>query len=200
MTPVDCLTLFVRPACSMLGPDFVDPRADVLLVTIALHESDGLEARRQYAGGPARSLWQFEWIAVVDVLTRAVTAQHAKRLLRYLVYSDTLAAAKVHDILEHNDLLAAGFARLNLRTSPRALPPLGDVEAGWQEYLQVWKPSIEKGRTADDRARWERCYARAMAALGAAPRSEVRVDLARGLELLDQARLAFAGGASVERL
>jgi hypothetical protein len=47
----------------------------------------------------------------------------------------------IHLAIEHNDILAACFARLLLWTDPRLLPqgPERAVD-GWAQYLATWRP------------------------------------------------------------
>ena len=193
MTPHDCLTLAIRPACALLGPAFVSPEADVLLLAIALQEST-LAARRQFGTGPARGYWQFEQIAVQDVLTRARTKPHAKALLDRLTYSSELTPAVVHAVLEHHDILAAGVARLNLRNSPHPLPRLGDVDDAWTEYLGVWRPGKPR------RDAWDAHYEMALETVDAAPSRVSPVDTTRLRALLDELRALLAVGVLVIRV
>jgi hypothetical protein len=49
--------------------------------------------------------------------------------------------------IEHNDLLACGFARLNLWWLPAALPTRDQVDRAWEQYLEAWRPGKPKPRT-----------------------------------------------------
>lgn len=156
----------LQPACGYLGQRFVDRRSDVLVLALTMQESDGLQARRQ-RGGPALGFAQFEMIAVKHVLTHRATKERAVALLQALGYPPTLTVLQVHELLEHNDIACMGFARLNLFTHPQALPPIGDVDAAWDQYVAVWKPgAVTKdpaGRKAmDARRRWTSNYATAL--------------------------------------
>lgn len=154
MTPGTFLALALRPACALLGPRFVDPRAEVLLLAICLQES-GLQYRRQLHG-PARGFAQFELIGVEDVLTRATSAAAAQALLAELAYPLWSPAPVVHAAIEHNDLLACGIARLALFNLPQPLPTVGAAEAGWAQYLAVWRPGKPRPTA------WAGHYARAV--------------------------------------
>lgn len=131
----------VLPAMCELLPGQMRGRPGLaMLVAIGLQESDGFRARRQYAGGPARGFWQFEINGVRAVLRHHASAVAAANLLAVLGYRDH-APNVVHDALEHNDVLAAGFARLLLYTDARLPPQSADGEAdGWQQYIACWRP------------------------------------------------------------
>ena len=121
------------------------PAARVLLVAIALQESR-LKHRFQVvqgkpgAKGPARGLWQFErGGGVRGVLEHPST----ERLAQAAVESADLTDAEPGTVwvhLEHDDILAARFARLLLWTDPRPLPARGDAAAGWNYYIRNWRP------------------------------------------------------------
>lgn len=149
MTPADCLTLAIRPACALLADitgnaRFVDPRADVLLLAIALQESDGLKARRQYKGGPASSILQFEQGGIRGLVLHERTREPLRALMHRLIYSadgsTTDLTVRLHIAIEHNDVLACGLGRLNLWWYPRGLPAVGDAKGGWAQYLDIWRP------------------------------------------------------------
>jgi hypothetical protein len=138
MTPRLALSLFVRPAATLLGDRFKSPEAEVLMLAIALQES-GLRARRQMPVAHARGFWQFEQGGGVrGVLSHPASKTHAERLCSLLVYPSTTAS--VYEALADNDLLAAGFARLLLWTDPHPLPPLGNHDAAWTYYMRTWRP------------------------------------------------------------
>lgn len=111
--------------------------ARVMLLAIGGQESN-LQDRRQIAG-PARGLWQFErgggthgvlvHPATAVLATKVCTARNVKP-----------DAAIVWAEFEHDDILAAAFARLLLWTDPRPLPEIGDQEGAWRLYLRTWRP------------------------------------------------------------
>lgn len=109
-----------------------------MLVAIALQESRA--AHRKQIGGPARSYWQFETIGVAGVLEHPSTRFEAELFLGQLDYSPASIAAKVYLAIEHNDVLAAGLARLLLWTLPKPLPERHDAPEGWAQYLAAWRP------------------------------------------------------------
>lgn len=125
----------ILPAFSLLPPAMSSKAALVMVLAIALQES-GAEHRRQI-GGPARGYWQFErGGGIMGVLTHKATAEYAASVCAALDYpADTLA---VYTAVEHNDILAATFARLNLWWLPQ---PLATNEAdGWAQYIDAWRP------------------------------------------------------------
>ncbi|MFC0669487.1 Arm DNA-binding domain-containing protein [Azotobacter chroococcum] len=65
----------------------------------------------------------------------------------------------VYAALEHDDILAAAFARLLLWTDPAPLPAVGEVAKSWDLYVRTWRPG------KPHRNRWDVCYAQAMDAL-----------------------------------
>lgn len=125
-------------AAQLLPDRMASNRADALLLAIGLQESL-LVARRQHNNGPARGLWQFErGGSVRGVLTHPATSAHARRLCELRGVAPV--AHDVWEALEHDDVLAAGFARLNLWWLPQSLPELGDGARAFQQYLDAWRP------------------------------------------------------------
>ena len=135
----------INPALKLL-PDKMDtPEARVMMLAIGLQESR-LIYRVQVSPnmpsmkGPARGLWQFErGGGCVGVLTHKATREQAKKICVALdVPADS---GSVWAELEHNDILAAAFARLLLYSDPQPLPGLNDPMAGWRLYaLRTWRP------------------------------------------------------------
>jgi hypothetical protein len=157
VTPREFLVDVLRPACAILGPRYSDPRAEVAITAICLQET-GLRTRKQIMG-PARGLAQFEEIGVRGVLTHPASSSAARGFLAANRLPRTLGARAILSLFETDDILCAGFARLNLWTEPKPLPALGDVEGCWKTYLRTWRP----GRP--HHTRWPDNYARARAAL-----------------------------------
>lgn len=153
----------IAPALALLPAKMTSPQAELMLLAIGLQESR-LTHRRQI-GGPARGLWQFErGGGVAGVLRHAASREHA------LSVCDARSVApvpeQVYQRLEHDDVLAAGLARLLLFTDPAKLPGLGDEEGAWQLYLRTWRPGAFTRGTAAKRAelrqKWARNYAQAL--------------------------------------
>jgi hypothetical protein len=152
MDPVTLLHEIINPALKELELHGIKPsdKARKMLLTIAQKEAGpDLEARYQYGGGPARGLWQFERIAVLDVMTRPNTTAFVAYALgdRKLPYTYDVRAGMnhqtvitVHEALAQDDRLAAVFARLNLWNHKAPLPELHDEEGAFQQYLAVWRP------------------------------------------------------------
>lgn len=131
-------------------------RARVMLVAIGLQESNFAHRVQVLDGGgrgPARGFWQFEKAGGVrGVLEHAASAHWARAVcVERKVMTDRHS---VWEQLEHDDVLAAAFARLLLWTDPDALPE--DERGGWHYYLRNWRP----GKPHADR--WPACWSQAM--------------------------------------
>ena len=127
----------IAPALKLLPPRMSDKRAVVMMIAIGLQESR-LIHRRQIKG-PARGLWQFERGGGV----RGVLNFHSTHDLAKHIALDRIGkgdANSVYDSLEHDDILAAVFARLLLWTDPRSLPAIGDAQGAWDLYIRTWRP------------------------------------------------------------
>lgn len=125
----------IRPALALLPASMDTDRARVMLIAIGLQESR-LTYRRQI-GGPARGLWQFEeGGGVKGVLTHPSSKDLAFKVC--LVRGVTADRRSVYAALEHDDILAAAFARLLLWTDPKALP--ATEQACWELYMRTWRP------------------------------------------------------------
>lgn len=137
--------------------------AVVMLLAIGLQESR-FAARRQ-VGGPARGFWQFELGGgVKGVLNHRSTRYYAQEvcMARGVSYNPNAineTAIAVYRALEHDDVLAACFARLLLWTNANPMPRPGDVEGSWQYYLATWRPGKPHAHT------WPSLYAQALSSL-----------------------------------
>lgn len=168
MTPSEVLDTAIRPALDELPAKMGSAPAALILLAICGQEAD-FRYRRQLQDGPARGLWQFErGGGVRGVLTHPASRDHAYGLCDARRISPV--AASVHPALEHDDVLAAAFARLLLWTDPYRLPAKGDVESAWQLYLRTWRPgAYSRGTPAQRdalRAKWGRYYALALEEVG----------------------------------
>lgn len=131
---------FVLPAMASLLPPALDtPESRAMLMAIGFQESRFLY-RRQLHDGPARGFWQFEVGGVDAVLTHNRTHLIIAQALHALSYDHTLDAAAFHQALEHNDVLAACFARCLLWATLLPVPLRGDAVTGWQLYVEAWRP------------------------------------------------------------
>jgi hypothetical protein len=148
-------------AYDVLPPKMQSTQATAMLLAIALQESKcayRYQLPRKAGGkpGPARGFWQFEaGGGVKGVLKHRATTAHARRSLVALAYPGNLTTVQIHAILEHNDVLAAVFARLLLWTLPERLCGPGENAKAWQQYLMAWAPGEPHPET------WEGYYRRA---------------------------------------
>lgn len=131
----EVITNIIQPAVKLL-PALDSYRSRVMLLTIGQTESAFIY-RRQIRG-PARGFWQFEKIAVLDVLTRRATSCLAQAVCAHRGVEDD--PTRVYAALEKDDILACAFARLLLYTDRKALPSLADSEGAYKYYIRVWKP------------------------------------------------------------
>lgn len=150
MNSEQIIRLAIEPAYFLLPGDMASNEATVMLLAIGLQESR-FKHRRQI-NGPARGFWQFEIAGVRGVMEHHATRGVAAQVLSALEYGDDVE--QIHGALEHNDVLAAAFARLLLWTHPRPLPVSG-TEA-WDYYLETWRP----GRPRP--ASWDTAWSSAM--------------------------------------
>lgn len=134
---VDVISRHVIPAAlSLLPRELTSPGARAMLIAMGLQESR-FQHRRQVKG-PARGFWQFEQGGVSGVLTHPASSAMARDFAHALRYPVETEA--IHTALEHNDVLACGFARLLLWTLPDTLPEPTEPIDGWSQYLNAWRP------------------------------------------------------------
>lgn len=139
MTPNRLTWLAIDPALVFLREDMDSDAARVMLIAIALQESR-IRHRRQI-GGPARGFWQFEVAGVRGVLTHAASQPRIHEVLAALDYPpEHWNPGNCHAAIEHNDVLAAAFARCLLWTLPDQLPRRSDPGEGWRQYIEAWRP------------------------------------------------------------
>ncbi|EHK66011.1 hypothetical protein [Achromobacter arsenitoxydans] len=171
MTLSEIIKTAINPALALLPANMDTPEARIMLLAIGLQESR-FEHRRQMVGnpprptGPAKSFWQGEQGGgmVHGVRLHAATSAAAARL--YQARGVQARDAAIWDAIEHDDVLAAGLARLLLWSDPGRLPAVGDEQGAWALYLRTWRPgAYERGslaQRAELRAKWGRNYALAM--------------------------------------
>lgn len=152
MTTPDYLSYLVIPAAFHLLPKEMGTRhAIAFLLAIALQESKC--CHRRQIRGPARGFFQFEkGGGVKGVLSHPSSRPHAEAVMRALAYPDT-AVETAYAAIEHNDVLAAAFARLLLWTDPAPLPAQDDPSTAWQVYLRTWRPGRPHPETWADHYR-----------------------------------------------
>ena len=147
----------LSPALAMLPRQMDTPSARAMVVCICLQESK-LEHRYQVLNsgnkGAARGYPQFERVGIQGVLEHPASQRHIIDVLKRLDYDLTVETS--YDAIEHNDILAASYARLNLWTHPRALPTRDNSRLGWETYLRTWRPGKPKPDTWDDH--WETAW------------------------------------------
>ncbi len=169
MTPRELRNGPVSEALLLLPARMTSTLAELQLLVTTLQE-DPQQHRRQWPTGPARGLWQFEpgteqsrggiWGVYLHPASR-------ESLRELCVDRGTpFEPEAIYERLQHDDVLAAGLARLLLFTDPARLPGLGDEEGAWQLYLRTWRPGAFTRGNATKRAalrqRWARNYALAL--------------------------------------
>lgn len=125
--------------------------AILMLLVIGLQESRFMH-RRQLPNGPARGFWQFELGTeksrggVWGVFLHSQSRDHLKKLCE--VRNVEFHPNSIYKAIEHDDILAAGVARLLLWTDPKALPAIGQVDAAWELYAnRTWRPGKPHRKT-----------------------------------------------------
>lgn len=153
----------IEPVMAM-WPSMDSREARVMLLAIGLQESRFTHRYQVVQGkpgakGPARGFWQFEQGGgVKGVLNFNRGRPNVAACAQALCVSRGVPgeAKAVWLALEHDDVLAAGFARLLLRSDPYELPKLGDAEGAWQLYLRTWRPGKPHRKT------WDALYKQAL--------------------------------------
>ena len=144
----------IEPALLLLPARMDSPQAVVMLLAIGLQESRF--THRRQIGGPARSFWQAEQGGgmVHGVLRHPATRDHALTLCDARCVQPV--DEKVYVAIEHDDVLAAGLARLLLFSDPARLPAVGDESGAWSLYLRTWRPGKPHPKA------WPALYAQAV--------------------------------------
>ncbi|MFV3415340.1 hypothetical protein ACNFH8_24000 [Pseudomonas sp. NY15436] len=157
----------IEPALLLLPAKMESPQAVVMLLAIGLQESR-FTYRRQMGNGPAKSFWQAEQGGGMVTGLLRYRVQDIRDLATGLcaVRGVVPAAPEVWNAIEHDDVLAAGLARLLLYTDPARLPALGDETGAWDLYLRTWRPgAYERGNAGQRsalRQKWAKNYAAAL--------------------------------------
>ncbi|MDZ4252688.1 MAG: hypothetical protein U1A72_08980 [Sulfuritalea sp.] len=148
MTPHELLDLAIIPAFRLLPENMDSNAALAMCVAIAMQESR-IQHRRQI-GGPAHGYWQFEQGGGVrGVLTHPKSQPGIRTVLEALDYDPASDPAACYAAIEHNDILAAAFARLLLYTLPDTLPARNAPGVGWTQYQNAWRPGRPHRETFD---------------------------------------------------
>lgn len=145
----------VNEAFAFLPTKMDSRQARIVHAAIGFQESE-FKARRQFGNGPARGFWQFEsGGGVKGVMTHAASKKYAQAICQArgvpFVQKDVWAA------LEHDDVLAAVFARLLMWADAAPLPQ--NERDAWLMYERTWRP----GKPHPDK--WEESYASAVEAV-----------------------------------
>jgi hypothetical protein len=135
-------------AYAVLPAAMASPEASALLLAIGLQESQFLE-RRQGDGGPARGFWQFEEIGIRGVLEHSAATRPIGTALAELRYPGPPLAHGCWQRVEHNDVLAAAFARCLLWTLPGRLARQDEPQRAWNLYIDGWRPGKPRPQTWD---------------------------------------------------
>ena len=166
----------ITPALALLPARMSSPEAEVMLLAIGLQESR-FQHRRQLVGspprptGPAKSFWQAEQ---GGGMVTGLLRYHDDRVRDLAVGLCAVRGVDpspraVWEAIEHDDVLAAGLARLLLYTDPARLPGLGDEEGAWQLYLRTWRPGAhsrgDAAAKASLRQKWAKNYGKALEAV-----------------------------------
>ena len=129
----------IPAAYAVLPPAMASGHATAMLVAIGWQESRFLHRRQ--INGPARGYWQFELGgAVTGILSHHRTREPLRAAMDALGYRFSPTPHWAHSTIEHNDVLAAVFARLLLWTLPQPLPDRTDPDGGWLQYVRGWRP------------------------------------------------------------
>ena len=162
MTLSEIIAAGINPALALLPAGMDTPEARIMLLAIGLQESR-FEHRRQLVGnpprpvGPAKSFWQAEQGGGMVHGVRLHVATSAAAAHLYRARCVPARDAAIWDAIEHDDVLAAGLARLLLWSDPGRLPAVGDKQGAWNLYLRTWRPGKPHAAT------WPALYARAVA-------------------------------------
>lgn len=115
------------------------------------------------AKGPARSLWQMELGGGVrGVFNHPSTSAYISDICGQLHVDANIPAC--WQTIEHNDVLAACFARLLLWSDPKAIPKVNDAEGAFDLYLRTWRPGAFTRGTDAQQAALEQKFLRNHAA------------------------------------
>lgn len=132
----------INPALRLLPAQMDSPGARLLMLVIALQESELVHRYQVLNGGakgPARSFWQFEKGGVRGVVQHAASRYWVNVLCE--ARGVQFATIAIWTAIETDDVLAAGLARLLIFTDRGALPQLGDVRGAWDLYAKrLWRP------------------------------------------------------------
>lgn len=161
-TPKDFWTECVIPGLAMLPMKMGTVEAQVMLIAIALQESE-LAIRHQRvqgkpdAKGPARGLLQFEKGTPKSRggIWGVYLHQSSSGTLKDVCDARGIAfdADSIYAGVEADDVFAVAVARLLMWTDSKPLPKVGDTMGAWECYERIWRPGKPKP------AKWPRNHA-----------------------------------------
>lgn len=166
---IDLIVQHVLPSAGAILPaPMTSPAASAMLVAIGLQES-GFAARGQDSlrpgidqDGPAHGFWMFEVNGIRALLANKHLVGPIYDALHALCYppARTLTVNDLHQAIRYDDVLAAVFARCLLWTHDDPLPRLTEPDAGWKQYVSLWRPGKPRPET------WAAHYADAWTRIG----------------------------------
>lgn len=130
----------------MLPVHMDSPAARAEMLAIGLQESRFLH--RKQIGGPAHGFWQFEQGGgCIGVLTHPAS----KNLMETICQMRKVmpASRPLYEAIVNDDVLAAAAARLLLYTLPARLPQKDQLQYGWNQYIEAWRPGMPHRSTWD---------------------------------------------------
>lgn len=132
--------------------------ARIQIMATGFQESN-FETRRQANNGPAVGFFQFERIGIKGVIENPSVTKLVHSLCKE--FGIEFSTEAIWNALQSDryDSFAFCLARLNYWISPRALPPLRNLQKSWDMYVKTWRP----GKPHPER--WIECYWRAYGAI-----------------------------------
>lgn len=133
----------ISKALLLLPAQMDSLRSRAQLMKTSLQESQGIY-RKQFGGGPARGLWQFELgrescrSGVWGVFLHPLCRHHLEKLCA--VQDVICEPLHIYEALAKDDVLAAGVARLNYWWNSAPLPDVHDEQGSWDYYNDTWHP------------------------------------------------------------
>jgi hypothetical protein len=146
------LSQAIRPALTSIK--LWSPAAEELLLGTAIVESDLLH-RKQFAGGPARGLFQMELRTHDDIWDNYL--KYHSELSKSVGALMSSPGAKKHVELETNDKYASAMVRVHYqRRSPGTLPQTGDIDGMATFWKRYYNTTRGKGDVDDYRDKWKK--------------------------------------------
>jgi hypothetical protein len=158
MNNVDLVRPHVEKAFELLPTQMYSRNALALVFATGLQESQ-FEYRRQIGNGPARGFWQFErgTVASRGGVTGVMLHEASRYWVNHLCKERNVefTSLAIWNAVGHDDVLAAGLARLLIFTDSKALPT--NEKDAWDMYAKrTWRPGKPHPQ------KWPANYRRAM--------------------------------------